>query len=275
MNEIVVIKCGGQFVKQKPYFTPFLEAISELLKKGVFVVVIHGGGPQADELQKKLGIPSQKVNGKRITDAQTLNVVKMVYKGLVNLDIIADCIKLKIPAVGISGVDGNLATATKRPVVNVLDHKTGQTNKVNFGYVGDIKQINTKLLENFLEGGYLPVVACLGINSQGEILNINADSLASCVALALEAKKLIFITDVKGISNGNRKADYLKSLSLEKAKELINNGIISDGMIPKIENVERALSGGVDKVLIVGGLDTKQKWLGAIKNHSYGTVLTN
>ncbi|MBI5613710.1 acetylglutamate kinase [Candidatus Gottesmanbacteria bacterium] len=273
MKKIIVIKLGGQVIKEKKYFIPLLEAIVGCVKKGFYVVVIHGGGPQADEMQIKLGIPMEKVNGKRITNRETLEVVKMVYRGKINLDIVADCLKLHIPAVGISGVDGGLILAERRPVANVLDHKTGKKKEVDFGSVGDIKYINTKLLEIILKEGYLPVVACLGVSDMSEILNINADTFAVHISLSLKAEKLIFVTDVKGVFGGSQKYSYEKHLTLGQAKGLISNGVVSHGMIPKIENVERALIGGV-KTIIVGQLDTKKKWSDALLNNSHGTVIT-
>ena len=273
MKEIIVIKCGGKFVKQRVYFIPLLEAISDLFTAGISVVFVHGGGIQADEMQMKLGIPIKKINGKRITDTQSLQVVKMVYKGLVNLDIVTECIKLQISAVGISGVDGSIVIAKKRPIVNVLNYKTNTASDVDFGYVGDISSVNPKLLSNHLDDKYLPVVACLGTSRSGEILNINADSLASHIALAIHAKKLFYVTDVQGVFGKNYEGDYIHHLSLMKAQELMQSGIISDGMIPKIENVEKALYGGVETV-IVGELDTKKKWLDTLLENKYGTVIT-
>ena len=165
-------------------------ALKKLINQGMKFIIVHGGGPQADELNQKLDIPIKKVNGRRITDSQTLQTVKMIYKGLLNTDLVALCEKYEISAVGISGVDGKIAEVVKRPLMN----------GVNFGFVGDIKKINDDLINIILEKNYLPIIACLAIDSSGQVFNINADTLATKIALKLNVDKLIFITDVKGVS---------------------------------------------------------------------------
>lgn len=264
MKKIVVIKIGGSLIKHAVMLEPLIMALKKLIDQGTKFIIVHGGGPQADELNQKLGIPIKKINGRRITDSQTLLTVKMIYKGLLNTDLVALCEKNGIPSVGISGVDGRIAEVTKRSLINCVD----------FGFVGDIKKINDDLINILLEKNYLPIIACLAIDSSGQVFNINADSLATKIALKLKVDKLIFATDIAGISK-NKNNKYIKQLSIDKAEKMIKKGMITDGMIPKIENIKKAITGGVNQITIVGGLQDKTKWINAIKNNSYGTIIVS
>lgn len=264
MNKLFVIKCGGHFVQEKQWVNPFLSVIKELVKKGGFIVIIHGGGPQADELAHKLKVPVKKIAGKRITDFQTLQIVKMTYAGLINTDLVSLCIKNNIKAIGISGVAGKLAEVVKRPIINDVD----------FGYVGDIKKINKNLLQLLLKNGYVPVISSLGVNTSGQVFNINADNLAAQIASSLQAQKLIFISDVQGVADNNNQNKFLRSLTIDKAQTLISQGIIHGGMIPKIESSFLALKKTVEKVQILGPLKTKTEWQDAILREKFGTVIS-
>src|SRR3989344_2073514 len=189
-----VIKCGGLFVAEKQWIMPLLSMVKEFVEKGNFVVIIHGGGPQADDLAHKLKVPIKKIDGKRVTDFPTLQIAKMTYAGLINTDLVSLCIGRGIQAIGISGVNSKLAEVVKRPKIKGID----------FGYVGDIKKINKKLLLLLLENGYVPVVSCLGVDTSGQVFNINADSLAANIAVSLKASKLIFISDVQGVAQDKK-----------------------------------------------------------------------
>ena len=262
MKKIVVIKIGGSLIKQPEKLDSLIMALKNLIDQGMKFIIVHGGGPQADLLNQKLGIPIKKVNGRRITDNQTLSTVKMVYKGLLNTDLVSLCQKFKIQAVGLSGVDGKIAEVIKRPLVNGID----------FGFVGNIKKINEDLISTLVAKNYLPVITCLGIDSKGKVFNINADTLATEIALKLKVNKLIFATNVKGVLE-SKNHKYIKQLSINKAEKMIKNGTATDGMIPKIENIKKAFMGGINKILIVGGLQNKNKWVNAIKNNVYGTII--
>ncbi len=274
MNNLYVIKCGGSFAMEKHWLAPFLEMVKELVKKDNFVVIIHGGGPQADDLAHKLHVPVKKVNGKRVTDLQTLQIAKMIYAGLINTDLVSSCIGQGIQAVGISGVSSKLAEVVKRPKVYVRNNDTRITELVDFGYVGDMKKVNKKLLQLLLENGYVPVVSCLGADDVGQVFNINADSLAANIAVGLQAKKLIFISDVEGVAEDKNKINILRNLSFAKANELISQGVINGGMIPKIENSYIALAENIKNVQILGPLETKKEWQDAVLNEKFGTVIT-
>lgn len=273
-KDIFVIKLGGQFLLNRAWIGSFMKALLNLLDKGYLVIIVHGGGPQADEVQKKLGIPIKKINGRRITDKETLGVVKMVYAGTINTDLVAEALRHQIPAVGISGVDAKLVEVTKRPIRKIVNQKTGQTEIIDFGYVGDITAINKDLLEYLLKKKYIPVIACLGIDDKGQIFNINADSLATSIACQIGASKLIFITDVNGIHKHKDSPQYFHKLTLGQAKEMIKRKKITDGMIPKIENIEIALKSGIKNIHIVGALEKKNQWLDAFIKQSFGTVIS-
>lgn len=261
MENIFVVKIGGQVIANKKWLLPLVEAIGQLYKQGCKLVVIHGGSSQLDYWLKKLEIKIKKVNGRRITDAKTLEIAKMVYGGTVSVDLVSIFLKKLIPAVGITGVDGRLIEVIKRP-----------TKPIDFGFVGDITKVNRHVLDDLLEKGYIPIIACLGIDEQANVYNINADTLAAKVAASVKAKKLIFVSDVAGVKGG-QDSSYLKQLTIHEANEMIKKGIINNGMIPKIENAEMVIHDGVENLHIVGCLSEKKKWLEAIENNSYGTII--
>lgn len=262
MNKLYVIKCGGGFVAEKQWVEPFLSMVKNLVEQDNLVVIIHGGGPQADDLSAKLKVPVKRISGRRITDLPTLQIAKMIYAGLINTDLVSLCVSTGIKAVGISGVSGKVAEVTRRPKIAGID----------FGYVGDIQKINKKLLLLLLENGYVPVVACLGVDTAGQTFNINADSLATSIAVSLKASKLIFISDVAGV-NDDKAGKLLHSLSYSQASELIAKGVITGGMIPKVTNAYGALEKGVGSVQILGPLKSKREWADAILNNKFGTVI--
>ena len=192
-KNVWVIKVGGQAIRNQVHVDSLMSAMKSLVDKGVFIVVVHGGGPQADEVQKKLGIPVKKINGRRITDKEALEVIKMVYAGTINKNLVSSAIKHQLSAVGISGIDAQLALVSKRPVQKVVEQKTGKAQIINFGYVGDIKTIDVKILKVLLSKNYLPIIACLGVDDYGQIFNINADTLATSIACEMHAEKLILL----------------------------------------------------------------------------------
>lgn len=272
-KNIWVIKLGGQLLLKNTWIESLMKAIKHFVDEGKLVIIVHGGGPQANTIQKKLGIPIKKINGRRITDEKTLEVVKMVYGGSINTDLVAKAVKSQMPAIGISGVDAKLAQVVKRSVRQVINQKTGQIEVVNFGYVGDIKTVNKDILEYLLSKKYVPIIACLGIDNNGQVFNINADSLATAIACQIGASKLVFITDVNGILKQKGSTQYFHKLTLKQAKEMIMDKKITDGMIPKIENVEIALKSGIESVQIVGALHKKSQWSDALRKQSYGTII--
>jgi acetylglutamate kinase len=178
-----VIKCGGEVARDSDALDLLAQDIALCAHVGIRTVVIHGGGPQATELSVKLGHEPHIVQGRRVTDDETLEVAKMVFAGQINIDILGALRRHGIQPVGVSGVDGNLISAVRRPATDVTDAQTGETRQVDFGHVGDITDVNTRLLRKLLDDGYVPVLASLGSDDAGSIYNINADTVAAHVAM--------------------------------------------------------------------------------------------
>ena len=214
-------------------------------------VVVHGGGPEITEMLKKAGKKSEFISGLRVTDAETVGIAEMALVGKVNTDLVARLNVLGGKAIGLNGKDANLIEA-KKHLADVYEN--GEVNLVDIGYVGNVEHVNTDLINLLLQNGYIPVIAPIGVGSEGETYNINADSVAGEVAGALKAEKLLVLTDVKGIYEDYRDEDsFISTLTFEKAQELIVRGSIDGGMIPKVKACIVALSGGAEKTHIIDG----------------------
>jgi acetylglutamate kinase len=245
-NKVFVIKIGGDIADEEPTLLPFCEEIALLVQVGIRTVVVHGGGKQATELSEKLGIEPRIINGRRVTDDRTLDVVKMTFAGLINTEILGGLRKYGIAAVGLSGVDGNIVHASRRPPKRVLNEDTGKSEVVDFGHVGDIDQVNDRLLKVLLDADYVPVIASLGADDEGHVYNINADTVASSIARALGAEKLILASDVEGIYKGDEGSrEMIQRATIDEVKGLIKSGVIRGGMVPKAQSAIEALGKGV------------------------------
>jgi acetylglutamate kinase len=247
-----------------------MEQIGILHQVGIRVVVVHGGGPQSTALAKRLGLPTQMVEGRRVTDAQTLEVSTMVLNGEINTRIVAVCRALGIPAIGLSGVDGGLIKATKRPPVQVA----GQT--VDYGFVGDIYGIDTSILVKQLDNDLVPIVSPLSADDQGTVLNINADTVAAMIACELKAEKFVMATSAPGIleslEDPRSLISYIDRAGLRRLRE---EGRISGGMLPKVAAIERALSGGVPRVHVISYAQADSLLLEVFTNEGTGTLVVN
>ena len=188
-----VIKIGGEVAHNTDHLHALCEEVALLSQVGIRVILVHGGGPQATEMADKLGIKTRKVNGRRITDDATLDVAKMVFGGKINVEILSSLRRAGVGAVGVSGVDGNTILATRRPPVRV------DNEIVDYGHVGDIESVDPTLLLTLLDGGFLPVVASLAADAEGNIFNINADTVATRIAAVIGAEKLMLASNVDGI----------------------------------------------------------------------------
>jgi acetylglutamate kinase len=246
-----VVKIGGEIADHEPTLHVFCEEVALLAQVGIHVVVVHGGGKQATELSEQLGIEPKMVQGRRVTDEQTLDVVMMVFAGKINTEILSSLRKAGVEAVGISGVDGGILNAVKRPPRKMLNEKTGKEEVVDFGHVGDIESVDTKLLTTLLAADFVPVIASLGGDDQGNILNINADTVAQEIAAALEAEKLILVTDVEGILRADK--TLISRVTPQEIEQLIRDGVVQGGMVPKAQNAVEALQAGVRSVHIISG----------------------
>jgi acetylglutamate kinase len=243
-----VVKTGGGVFAEADSTRALVEQIGILHYFGVRVVLVHGGGPQLSELSAALGVPTQMVEGRRVTDQRSIDVTAMVLNGLINTRVLAMCRDLDIDAVGISGVDAGLVRAHKRPPVRL----SADGDPVDFGYVGDIDTIDTTVLKKLLDNGLMPVVSPLSADESGTLLNINADTVAAALGAALGAEKLILCTATPGILGSVSDPGSLISYTdLAGLKRLREAGQIADGMLPKAKAIEDAIRGGVRRVHVV------------------------
>ncbi len=247
----LVVKFGGDVVADQQSLASVLAAVRGQLAAGARVVLCHGGGPQANALSSRLGLTPTKVGGRRVTDAATLEVMKYVLAGAVNVDVVAASRAAGIPqAVGLSGVSDGLVSAVRRPpkVVSGSDGKP-----VDFGFVGDVVEIRTGVITHLLAGGYMPVVNTLGIDAAGAVYNINADTISTALAGALAADDLYLITGVPGVlRDKDDPTTRLPRLTASEARQAIAEGVIVGGMIPKVEEALKQLSRGLRAVHILG-----------------------
>ncbi|WP_449539451.1 acetylglutamate kinase [Ferdinandcohnia sp. Marseille-Q9671] len=256
--ETIVIKCGGSILAQLS--DSFFKSIRELKESGYKVVIVHGGGPEIGQTLSSLNIKSEFVNGLRKTTKEVLDVVEMVLSGLVNKKVVTELEKAGIPSVGLSGCDARLLQA--RPV-----------NIDQLGYVGEIEQVNVSFLEYLLAEKYVPVISPIGIDADFTKYNINADTAAASVAIALEARHLLFVTDVDGIiKNG----EVLPALSTDSVLSLIEDGTIYGGMIPKVNAALSALNdGGLNEITIINGKDSLLSLDGTLKGTKISKEVQN
>jgi acetylglutamate kinase len=250
-NKTAVIKVGGDVLLEQQEREGLAQNIKDLRSHGWRVVVLHGGGPQVNALQEKHGLTANKVAGRRITSEADLVVVKQAIAGEVNVNLTAELVKFGLPAFGCHGASGCLVEATKRPPVIV----TGAGDQpIDFGEVGDVAKINDHLLSGLLGLDVIPVIATLGISSEGRVFNINADTTVVQIARAIKADLLLLTTGVGAVFEDLKKPETrIKQVNREQAKELIDNGIIQGGMIPKVEEAMTLLSEGVESIAIVSG----------------------
>lgn len=267
---MIVIKLGGEVV-QGAYMAAMAADIAEIAKSGTPVVVVHGGGPQATDLQKKLGQTPNIIGGRRVTDEGTLDVMKMIVAGKVNVDACAALLAAGAKPVGLHGASANTILATRRPPKVVTG---GGPDPVDFGFVGDVIGVNSDLVALLTKNGYVPVLACLGADAQGGVYNINADAVANQVAIRLDAQGLVLVTDVPGVLRDvSDPTSRIGRLTVADGKKAIEDGIITKGMIPKVEESFAAIAQGVKAVHVVGKL-SKGDLVRAVKEPgSVGTVL--
>src|ERR1041385_3627120 len=249
-----VVKLSGKVTEDRENLTSLAEELALLHQVGIRICVVHGGGKQLSELATRLGIEQTIIEGRRVTDDATLEMAKMIFAGKINTDILAALRQRGIEAVGLSGVDGNIVHAEKRPPKEILNRQTGVRDKVDFGYVGDVVQINSRLLTVLLDHGYLPVISSLGADDEGIVFNINADTIAAEIAVMLQAEKLILLSDVDGIylqpANAQTK---LSRLTANEADQLIESGAATGGMIPKLQSITTLLQRGVHSAHVISG----------------------
>ncbi|AKL98151.1 acetylglutamate kinase [Endomicrobium proavitum] len=246
MKTLSVIKFGGSLTKNPAAQNKFLKELAVVAKKEN-IILVHGGGPEINALLEKFEIKSKFVNGLRYTDAAALEVVELALSGKVNRALTTGLIKNKVNAVGISGKDGASVICKQ---------------KKELGCVGEPVKVNKKLIEVLTKAGFLPVIASIAADKAGNILNVNADSLATAIAVAFKAHRLIFLTDVAGVLDKNKKT--IKQIKVKNINALINDKTITGGMIPKIKGCASAVKSGVKEVLIIDGVKGILKIQGTI-----------
>lgn len=260
-DKVFVVKLGGEVVKNFSSLDSLAEDISLLHHVGINVVVVHGGGTQADELLEKIGIKPKYVKGRRITDTKTFQIIKMVYGGI-NLEITAAVRKHGTKVIGLSGIDGNLIKAKRRIA------------KIDFGHVGDIVSVDLNPINLLLENDYVPVICSIGSDDSGNIYNINADTVAAEIARNLEAEKLIVMTDVPGLlDNPGDKNSIISYVDIADLKKMLSEDRIKEGMIPKVENCIYAMQNGVHTTHIIDGTKRYSLLQEVFTNEGSGTMI--
>ncbi|MEM2726881.1 MAG: acetylglutamate kinase [Archaeoglobaceae archaeon] len=250
-GETMVIKIGGHAMVNDEILEETVKDILLLYFIGIKPVVVHGGGPEISEKMEKLGLKPRFVEGLRVTDKETIEVVEMVLDGKINSKIVSMFIKNGGKAVGLSGKDGLLIVAEKK----VLKLKKGmQETMVDLGFVGETKLVNPAILRILLDNGFIPVVSPVSADLEGNVYNLNADNVAGDIASALKAKKLIMLTDVPGILRDvNDRKSLISKIKLSELEELLEKGTLKGGMLPKGDAIAKALKGGVEKVHVIDG----------------------
>jgi acetylglutamate kinase len=247
----LVIKLGGEVIGSGEAQSLAAD-LRILVEEGALVAIVHGGGPQATALQKQLGIETKQVAGRRVTDAATLDVMKMVLAGKLNVDLCAILNAAGVAAVGLHGASGLTVRATRRPP---KVYPNAGPDPVDMGFVGDVTGFNLELLETLWAAKYVPVIACLGASADGGVYNINADMVGNQLAAALKADRLFLITSAPGVlRNIDDPTSRLPQLTCEEARAAIKDGVVTGGMIPKLEEAMSVIDQGVGAIHIVGKL---------------------
>jgi acetylglutamate kinase len=246
-GKVFVIKTGGGAFRDGAAMRGFMEQVAILHHLGIRVVLVHGGGPQLDEVTKKLGVETRMVQGRRVTDGGAIDVACMVLNGLINTRLLGLCREFGIDAIGLSGVDAGLVRAHKRPPVTLASGEV-----VDYGMVGDIDGVDGSVITRLLDAGFLPVVSPLSCDATGHLLNINADTVAAAIGGAMGAEKLILCTGAPGIlerlDDPHSLISYTDVAGLRRLRE---EGAISEGMLPKSSAIEAAIRGGVKRVHVI------------------------
>ena len=270
-GKVFVIKAGGEVFADPAQTKALMEQVGILYQVGVRIVLVHGGGPQSTQLATALGMDTTFVDGRRVTDSDSVEVATMVLNGQINTRVMAACRDLQIPAVGISGIDAGLIRAHKRPVVEREDG-----SPIDYGFVGDIDAVDADVLRKQLDNGLMPVVSPLSCDESGTILNINADTVAAAIAAELNAEKLILATGAAGVLEDVRDPrsliSYIDRAALDKLRD---DGKLEDGMLPKAAAIDSALANGVNRVHVISYKMADSLLLEVFTNEGTGTLVVN
>lgn len=266
-NEIIVIKYGGHVMDCVELSKGFADDIALLKKANIIPIIVHGGGPQIGTVLEEMGMESKFKNGLRITDQKTAEIVEMVLAGSINKKIVSLINQTGTWAIGICGKDGNLVFAKKY----LIDSLSNTNKKVDLGFVGEIIEVNRTILDLLTKSGIVPVIAPIAPGRDGSTYNINADTFAGAIAGKLNVIRLLFLTDVPGVLDKN--GELISKLSIKEARTLIKDGVISGGMIPKIETSIEAIENGVKSVAILDGTKPHSILMEIFTENGSGTLL--
>lgn len=261
-NKTVVVKYGGNAMINEDLKQAVMSDIVLLSLVGVKVVLVHGGGPELTDMLKRIGKESKFVNGLRYTDKETAIVAQMVLGGKVNKELVAHICKIGGRALGLTGIDDKMFEVEK------------VQSDVDLGYVGDVKSVNTDVIETMLENRFIPVVATVGMNADGTVFNINADTAAAAIASALKAENIILLTDIPGLLRDvNDPSTLIPVITVDEIPGLMKEGVIKGGMIPKIECTVNAIKGGVKKAVIIDGRTPHSIIIEVLSDSGVGTMI--
>ncbi len=259
-GKVIVVKYGGAAMEQAGLAGSFGQDVALLQSAGITAVIVHGGGPQVTQVSARLGIETTFVDGVRVTDAETLDVATMVLAGKLNTEVVSTLAAGGVPAVGLSGVDGGLLLARRQAAPDL-------------GFVGEVVHVNVEVLRTLTDRRFVPVVASIAVDETGQAYNVNADVVASELAVALGAEKLVFLNDVPGVIGPT--GDLLSELSAEQCRGLLAKaGVVAGGMIPKLESAVRALEAGVGRIHLVDGRVEHALVLELFTPEGVGTMIT-
>ena len=269
-NKVIVVKFGGNAMGKKEYITSFANDIVLLQQVGMLPVVVHGGGPQIGEMLSKLKIKTEFINGLRVTDSATIDVVEMVLSGVTNKSIVTAISNSGAKSVGISGKDGNLITAKR--LTKIDENSDSNLEKViDLGYVGEPEKIDPQVIKALINEKMIPVIAPVGMGNDGLTYNINADTAAGAISAAMKASRMIMLTDVTGVLDKN--GNLIPELTIDEAFELIAKKVVVGGMIPKVKTCIDAVQGGAEASVIMDGRMPHSLLLELFTEHGVGTII--
>ena len=274
-NKKIMIKYGGHAMIDKEAMASTARDTVLLKYVGIEPLVVHGGGPEISRSMDKMGKEPQFIQGLRVTDEETMEIIKMVLVGKISTDIVSQICLNDGKGVGVSGKDAGLIQARKKPVSTVTDNETGKEEIVDLGLVGEVEKVNSEILELYAENDFIPVISPIGINmDDGTTLNLNADTVAGEIASELNAQKLIILTDVPGVlRDPSDPTSLIQRIKIDEVPGLIEEGIITGGMIPKIETCVKAIENGVQSAHILDGRKDHSLLLEIFTDNGIGTMI--
>jgi len=269
-NKVIVVKFGGNAMGKKEYVSSFAEDIVLLQQVGMLPIVVHGGGPQIGEMLSKLKIKTEFIDGLRVTDSETIDVVEMVLSGVTNKSIVTAISNAGAKAVGISGKDGNLITAKR--LMKIDENSDSNVERaIDLGFVGVPKKIDTQVIKALINEKMIPVIAPVGMGEDGLTYNINADTATGAISAAIKASRMIMLTDVSGVLD--EKGKLIPELTINEALDLIKNKVVVGGMIPKLRTCIDAVEGGAEASVIMDGRMPHSLLLELFTEHGVGTII--